>query len=117
MTVQVKTAVALVKTEGVAALWSGWQASLARSFFYGGTSPRPASSHSLCTHEAPKVKSQLVLCISVCGQNIMLMQPLCASLFRVRRKAGKRQIDEAHRVCQIDMTLKDAWCESDQCIS
>lgn len=33
---QVQTAVAIVRTEGLLALWSGWQASLARSFFYGG---------------------------------------------------------------------------------
>mmetsp|Transcript_15707 Transcript_15707/g.47345 ORF Transcript_15707/g.47345 Transcript_15707/m.47345 type:complete len:296 (-) Transcript_15707:589-1476(-) len=32
----VQTAVAIVRTEGLLALWSGWQASLARSFFYGG---------------------------------------------------------------------------------
>ncbi len=67
LTVQVKTAVAVVKTEGVATLWSGWQASLARSFFYGGASPRPACSSSPCALETTSLKSQLVLCILAVG--------------------------------------------------
>lgn len=34
--VQVTTAVNIVRQEGVLVLWSGWQASVARSFLYGG---------------------------------------------------------------------------------
>lgn len=33
---QWRTGVNIVRQEGAHVLWSGWQASLARSFFYGG---------------------------------------------------------------------------------
>ena len=37
----------IVRQEGVHVLWSGWQASLARSFFYGGEDAvhNPATQH------------------------------------------------------------------------